>query len=553
MRSIKMAMFWEYWQQHRWWVLVFLVGLGSGMIILWWRLQNLNATASFFIHYFTMQLEMVVFLGMVFFRQFDVRKNRLSFCSRLYTLPIRTSVLVAWQMVFPALMVACLYLVTVGAARVAFSVTWPIAGPLLLLLAFLASMQAIVWITTGFPLLQIGLGILSYVQFGRFVSLRYGADNMFHLPRTPWEQLSGGDFLVLVLCAGVAYGIAVIGILRDRRGDCYGWVGLRAFFAGLRDMLPRRSRSFRSVTRAQFWMEWHQKGWAAAEIVAALCLISVLVGGVGLRNAEATFWLFLLVALISLCAPLYVGLMIGALGRRCEMTSFRATRPTSSFTQSMVVTYTALWSMLMAWAVILLAWLITIGWFYLIDQGDAVAAQLQVSMDIVKKIGYSKILGLVALFPLYFWTAVGIGALFTLMGRTWLLWALYGGGLGFFVTLALLEGFGLIPEWLSIAFDKSLPCAIGIICLAGTICIFAHACLRGLIHLWICPFAACVWAALFAGLWLAWRYAFVAGLKTLWFSRAPEASSIIMMGGLLTLTALPLAAGPLALAWNRHR
>lgn len=554
MHSIQMAMFWEFWRRHRWWVLTFLAGLGGGVVILWWGMESINPGLSVIIHYFTLQLEMVVFLGMAFFRQYNVRKNRLSFPSRLYTLGVRTSVLVAWQMIFPALIAGCLYLATVGAVRVVFSVTWPIFGPLLGLLAFLACMQGIVWITTGFPLLQIGLGVFGYVQFERFISSRYGIASMFYLPRTPWEKLSSVEFLALVCCIGIAYGIAVIAISRDRRGDCSGWMGLRACFAGLRDMLPRNRRAFSSAAKAQFWMEWRERGWSVPAIIATLCVLSVLLAAaMPSQKAVITFWLFLLICLLSLGAPLFVGLNIGTLGRGFEMTSFRATRATSSFMQSMVVIMVALWSMLMAWAVILTAWLVMIGWFFLAGQGEVVTETLTVAAEMVKEFGYGKILGLAGLFPLYFLAAVGIGASLTLTGRRWFLCVLCGGGWGVLIVWAILSGLGLIPGWFQVAFSKALPWGIGMTSLMGTIWIFTRACQRELIHRWVCIFAGCSWAALFAAMWLIWRYALAAGVQTLWFSRVPQASSIIMMGGLLTLTVLPLAVGPSSLAWNRHR
>ncbi|MBW8034894.1 MAG: hypothetical protein FVQ79_04440 [Planctomycetes bacterium] len=554
MHSIQMAMFWEFWRRHRWWVFCFLAVIGGGVAMLWLRLPDIGAGPSVIVHYFTIQLEMVLFLAMAFFRQYNVRKNRLSFPSRLYTHPVRTSVLVAWQMIFPALMVGCLYLATVGAGRIIFSVTWPIVGPLLLLLTFLACMQAIVWITTGFPLLQIGLGVVSYVQFERFISSRYGIANMFNLPRSEWKTLTSIEFLGLLFCIGLAYAIAVIGISRDRRGDCSGWMGLRACFAGLRDMLPRNRRAFSSTAKAQFWMEWRERGWSVPAIIAALCVISVLLGAaMPSQKAVITFWMFLLIFLMSLGGPLFVGLNLGTMGRRFEMTSFRATRPISSLMQSMVVIWTALWSMLMAWAVILLAWLLMIGWFYLVGQSETVTETLTVATGLMKQIGYSKLLGLAGLFPLYLLAAVGIGASLTLMGRTWFLCILCGGSWGVLIIWAILCGLGLIPEWFQTAFSKALPWGIGMTSLVGTIWIFARACQRELIYQRVCLFAGCSWAALFAGMWLLWRYAFAAGLEILWFSKAPQSSSIIMMGGLLTLMVLPLASGPLAVAWNRHR
>src|SRR4029077_11984873 len=66
----------------------------------------------------------------------------------------------------------------------------------------------------------------------------------------------------------VAYVGALAAVEGNRRGEWLGWLELAC--QRIADALPRRGKPFASKRQAQFWMEWHRRGWLLAGALGIL-------------------------------------------------------------------------------------------------------------------------------------------------------------------------------------------------------------------------------------------------------------------------------------------
>jgi hypothetical protein len=127
---------------------------------------------------------------------------------------------------------------------------------------------------------------------------------------------------------------AILGVARDRRGEWEGWTGKA--LSQLLDALPSRKRGFASAVRAQFWYEWHRKGFFASVIFALPVALSAIVLPLG----PALYLDRPAVALLIAGVPLLGLIMASCIGQGMAkfeywtsphgITLFLATRPIST-------------------------------------------------------------------------------------------------------------------------------------------------------------------------------------------------------------------------------
>jgi hypothetical protein len=176
--------------------------------------------------------------------------------SYLMTIPIRTSTLVFWPMLYGALSMIVAWYAFSWLVAVPQGWSLPAYWPPLLMVALCAWLQVICWAPFANPLAK--MLPLMLVSIGMVL---FGPSYAFRVAET--HALSSASiaiiYLVLIL---LAYPAALAGLSMARRGDVLGWSGSgrasrvvdAATAALFRTALPRRP--FKSADDAQAWFEW---------------------------------------------------------------------------------------------------------------------------------------------------------------------------------------------------------------------------------------------------------------------------------------------------------
>ena len=548
MRSIAVALTWEFWRRSRWWIFSEVILMACITAVLCRNTWSFGPRMHAKIHYTTLFYEFICFAYFILSSQLFGKNNRLGFPAHLCLRPVRTWVLVGWQMLLPAVTVALLYMVSVGCARILLGVTWPLLGPILLLAVAVACTQAIFWAMVGFQVLRFGtcllvLTALNMWQFTRYGPLQ-GYANISRLTGM-WTELTSGELLTMVSCLAAAYVAAVIGVSRDRRGDCVGWPEFWRPLGRVRDLLPGRQKPFHSPAAAQFWREWREKDWVMLAGSGICVGVLLLLGVLNSNGTKDTLMCSFGLLQIGLGVPFFAGLLFGQCGRMSKIGNFKATLPVSNSRLSAMILRPGAASLLSALAIYLAGLFLMIGWFFMVGEGETVTQEWHSVISIVHKFGYGNALLVIPVGIIIAWGLVGLGASLTFTGRPWVVWGfwLVVCSVGpIYVGLDTLDALNLIPFGIVLALWSSAPWAIGIGFLLGTAWAFFAARRRYLI--------ASITPCLGLGLWLILCIC----IGFMWLTRSePELSSIVLVMGLLALPVLPLATAPLALAWNRHR
>src|SRR5207244_3636529 len=179
---------------------------------------------------------------------------------RLFTLPVTTSSLAGWPMLYGAVAVAGLWLATALLALWPSGLHVPLIWPALLAVAFLAWIQALTWMPYGLRGMRVITLMLWLIVAEAILMLAMKlnvADRVmvaFLLPHPP-----------------LAYLAARFAVGRARRGDVPDWLGMFARRGQAAD-LP----AFASPARAQFWFEWRRDGWSLPVLVGILVPFELL-------------------------------------------------------------------------------------------------------------------------------------------------------------------------------------------------------------------------------------------------------------------------------------
>ena len=483
---------------------------------------------------------------------FDKKSERIGFPAHLYLKPTQTWVLVAWQILLPMVTIVLLYLVSVVYAHILLNVSWPLCGPMLLLATALACTQAIIWSMVGFQILRLGTCLLVLAALNAWQFTRYGpikgypdVSSIQHM----WLQTNPSEILTLVLCLTAACILAVMGVARDRRGDCVGWLVLKQWYSNDFSLLPSGRGTFRSPAAAQFWYEWREKAWAIP-VTSGICVaIVTLLYVFGIINAENTMDVPYGMLLLFSMSPVFIGFLMGQCSRESKIGIFKAIRPVTNSELSTMILKTGAISVLSAFAILLFGLLFNSGLLFMFGEGKVVAREWHNFFEAVQKLGYGNCFLMVGIGIICGLGLMGLGASLTFMGRPRLLW-------GFLLTIyivfpifSLLYQFNIMPLGVVSTFLRSAPWVLGIAFPLGTIAAFAAAHRRGLVSVRTLWFASGLWLTLCAIVGFYFLYTDFA-----WLSKITAKPSFIILGvGMLTLPSAPLATAPLALAWNRHR
>ncbi len=571
MRSPALALTWQVWWRYRWGLLacaaacLVLGALGSllppgswapalpaGEPLLQVIVVVIGACAA------TLLFVVYTFSGLA---EAQLEATEAGFAPRQFLLPVSTPALVFWPMAQGAVASAAAWLVCAGAVLGPAGVKADLVWPALLTAALLAWLQAVVW--WPFPM--------------RFIRTPVAALALTVVVTVPLIGLLLGEAptataVVLAALVPAAYGVAVVGVARTRRGDVPVWTWPGRLGRALVAPRPRRGGAFSSPLQAQSWFEWRTRGMAflfpigligfvwillalsgageeAIDALAAAGDAPVVAAGARALTAPGLLVAELLVVLpimagvsgIDLGGTSLAGPKLGGTAGGCH--PFFALRPLTDGELVVAKLRMAVRAALTAGALVILAAVLYLGptgkW------RDLAAAPLLQPYSTLE-VGAGLAAGLALLVFLTWLNLVG-GLPLRLTGRNWLIKTVS------YATVPAWVLFGLVchrlvrePEFLARARQTVPFVAAGAVALKLLLAAWLAKTLwrRGLVAPRGLATAAAAWALMAAG------FVF---LLSWWVPSEWMSLPTLVLGVVLALPLNRFAAAPLALEWNRHR
>ncbi|HEY4234885.1 MAG TPA: hypothetical protein VGM76_15745 [Lacipirellulaceae bacterium] len=529
MRSIPLAMTWEIFARARWALLAAaLAGIAfPALIIALLRHEGQvdpQDPSWLLLNIVLVQINAFLFGAAVLGGQGKV--------SQLYAYPLSTPKIVAWRLL--PLMVAialetCFY--TWGLNSI-FLFHWPLWGPALSLAVAFAAVQAAVWLTEKSLWTFVSL-FCPVIVFCIWFKTRYGF--LMAPPTHLWLEVTPSEVLAMLMAATLAYGVAIYGVARNRRGEPPFSLGIISWLVARFETPANFKSPFRTAERAQAWYEWRAKGW----MMPVLALIGLLVASIiwlcVSRRADDLFQGVLGCGGFFLILAFIFGLVMGnvASGTKADMGQCFATHPITSTVWARIILQTAALSALVTWAI----WIVAVAAIYGILAALRMTDQIR-TLEVPRALGWRY-------FPAVLigsWTLVGLGASLMLLGRPTLMFKLLSAVVIAPIAYTLLAKFALSYDAV-LELDRFMAAAMGAVSLLATAWLFAWARRRSLIE----------WATVCAAA-SAWALA-----STLVMRQLPPAQLmslpllLLVVTGLCALVIAPLAAAPLAISWNRNR
>jgi hypothetical protein len=544
-RSPALAIAWQFRLRHR----LGLLGLAGYLTVLaiaklmavelGWRINldspesfalvvvvPLTATFTYFLAVFTFGLE-----G-------DLAARRSMYPSRLFTLPVTTSALVGWPMLYGSAAMTVLWFATRLFAMWPSGVDVPWIWPALAAASLLAWTQALTWMSYGLPGLRAIVTVLWLAVIDAVVLLA------LHFKAPEHVMLA-----ILAPHVPLAYLTARLAVGRARRGEVRDWRGLFTGLERTADAPSIRRMPFPSPARAQFWFEWRRFGPSLPALVLILLPFELAL----LSAAGNTPLLVLEILLGVLCTPPLMASFVAATVSRSNadasdspgVTPFTATRPSTTAALIAAKLKAAMGSTIAAWLLVVVA----------IPLGLALSGTAPMVIDRARRIhavvGTPHAIGFVLLgltgFILWTWKQLVNGLYVGLSGRDWVVRG------SVYLTLSFLAALGPVAQWIAgdrsvqIALWNAIPLLLGAL-VCGKMLAAAWVIVRlyrsGLLADRTLVTSAACWAVVVLVLY---------GLLT-WLFFTPFLPRYLL--GLATILVIPLvrlSAAPLAFAWNRHR
>lgn len=539
MHSIPQAMTWDYWRKSYWqhllsWGVMLFMPIFVYTVISFRALNREDLRQEGFLgfHFACLLFQALALAAPAISAQENI--------ARFYPWPITTGALVTWRLIPGMTTMALLSCSTAMIINLIFGVSWPLVGPALFLASAYPMLQGAVWIGEKAPLVQVALASIEAAALGSWYQARHGG--WFAAPTHTWSEVTLGEVLTMFFFAAVGWCVAYEGVRRDRCGESLRWL---RFYDWLESWsFPARTDAppFRSPAQAQFWFEWRQKGlMMPAVVVCGLSALGLVIAirrlGFG-RNEQEDF--VLIAVLTGLLLPLIgflVGIVTGQTGTgrdKTVMGAFLATRPIADGAISRPILAVAFLSTLLAWGI----WAVVV--FILCRTHDPRNLMTNTARHLLPTYQWYVFLLLPAT-----WSGASMAACAIKTGRMRVLIQIASTLLALIVTWILLAG----PVWKLGPLGATIPLTLlAIAATVGTVVGFSRALERRLIpH----PIA---WLSL-AG-WIVGCVAIELTVRVLVEAPARDQSHVVfsIIGyGLVALAFAPLALGPLAIAWNRHR
>jgi hypothetical protein len=537
MHSAASAFAWELRQRHRWGLLAVLASIVALAVI---RLVVAGAGRIVFSNDETFAIALVVPMSaasMYFLAVFsfglagDIGARQSIFPARMFTLPVTSSALAGWPMLYGSIAMMILWLPTrllnVWPAGVDVPLFWPfLLGP-----ALMAWTQALTWMAYPMPGLRVMVTVLWLSTIDAIIMTAL--------------ELKASEGVMLALLAPhvpLAFLVARGAVARARRGEVPDWRHVfgsvvRLTAGRLTNVLTRRRGPFPSPARAQEWLEWRQHGRSLPFLVALLLPFELALLFLFRQTPVIVFETLCTVLLTPPLMAIFVAATVSS-----GATPFIHIRPLASASLIAAKLRVTIRSTLIAWLLVLAAVLIASRTTPIVDDW---------LRELVKGAGMPRAIAIVALgLALLFlstWKQLVQSLFIGMTGREWLIKTV---ALGALTLLGVIVPVGhwafgqtviLAKLWTALPWILWTLVVLKLLA-AVRIAIRLHD--RGLVRDRTLLAGAVCWNVVVFAL-----YALL-----VWITPA-----IIFRRDLLALIAIlavPLvrvAAAPLALAWNRHR
>jgi hypothetical protein len=349
MRSPALALAWQVWGRHRLGLAVVLLSLlacaGLVQVLPAGTLQPWHAALSS-LYFGCALIYLASALAFGFESRVEARES--GFPARMFTLPVRTSVLVAWPMFQAVATLALLWAAWAYFVLRPWGIEFPVAMTAALAGALAAVLQALLWVPFGLPWARTTLGLLvvPLLLLAPQIGTSYGAT----------EAGLVGFFATLI---PLAYVTALAGVSRARRGEVPDWLWV---FQPLRRAAFRpagQSQSFSTPAQAQLWFEKRRH----------LLYFPLSVGCLAAFHLAVILWVeptqegkiklgsnFLSFPPVLAC---FLGCFLGRVGTSAgnpyPLSAFTACRPVTSGALVAAKLKVAALGTLLAWGIVLLA------------------------------------------------------------------------------------------------------------------------------------------------------------------------------------------------------
>jgi len=525
MRSVTLAILWEFWRCGK---LAFLatllavIAIAASPIFTDWLNGNLHVELDHrllqTLHFVGVVLQVITFPCAVLIAQGQI--------SRHYARPVSTIQIVGCHLLAGAFITAILSLTATGLVNLIFKLQWPYAGPALLVAATTIFLQGTTWLGRESQAVQYLGGALAFA-----LPILWFKSRMGPLSRTPehfWRNTTPAELVTMASFGLAGAVVAYLAIERDRRGDAWNWRRLHEFFDRLSIPLSA-DRPFRNAAHAQLWFEWRQKGWWLP-LIAIFSLLGVILLWIGSRQNDLLGFGLLFVGYMLFAAAFAGGIVLGSYNRkpgRYEMGTFLATRPISDSGITGATLVTGVLSLIVSG----LLW------------GGASALSCFFDPKGMPHAGLTTDSLPAVTFTLFGmgWVPLSIVTCVMMTGRP----RVFVIATNVVIGLALIVGsYGFVFQSANgLKIVSQVFCfGLAAVTLTATVAMFIKACRKGLIG----------WKTAIAGLAVP-GLAILYEISQLLNPSGPD-QRVAMVGLMVAgLFAAPIAAGPLAVAWNRHR
>ena len=553
MRTIPMALTWELFARTRWLLLLWLCAASVLPMLLYtalalqmprpfvdparahlvpadleWGLRGIidtNDPAFIIMHVVLIQINMFTFgAGLM---------TSMGPISRLYGYPARTATLVMAQLL-PAVgcMLAEMVLSTLLLNAV-FDVRWPVLGPALFAAVGMTGIMAVAWWSEKSAWLPVSVAAVGS-GFGLWFKTRYGP--LFDLPTHYWSEFTLGDAVSLLALGGLSLWMAVAAVSRNRCGEPPVSLGLLAWWEKLSDRPPVPQQRWTTPLESQLWFEWRRRGWVMPTGVLFGLGGGLVWWAVFSRDLKILVEGILqgggvLMGLVGLVGGMMLG-HCGANDQDLTMSQFLATRPLTNQQWARWMLWNAAKSSAAAMSLWTLSLIVIVVPLLVsgVVRWDALDGEIRSIWWWWLPVAF--------LAP---WVlGAGLGAI-ALTGRTQpflgITLVVFGGG----ITAGFVIKYVLTDDQQKLFWQVTFA-GLGVVLAVLTTWLFVQARRRELLD------SLTAWWSLFV--WLA-LLAIVVGLQLV----RPELPwlVVVFLCGTLALVVMPLAATPLALAWNRTR
>ena len=342
MRSPAAAIAWQFAHRHRWGlraVALYVIGLAIVRVFILdhGAVNPLESEQFAFTVNVPMSAAFIYLLAIFSFGlEGDLGARQSLYPTRMFTLPVSSAALAGWPMLYGALVMASLWIVTVLIALRPSGINFPVVWPALFAAGFIAWTQALMWLPYPLRNLRVIVAVLLMFMIDTVVILAVYA-------KTPNAVMTA----VMVPLVPLAFLVGRHAVALARRGVVPEW---RLWFLRSAAVVEGPRAHFSSAERAQLWFEWKRHGRALPMLVAVLVPFELaLLFTPGGDTPGALFEMLVLVLITPPLMAIFAGTNAFGLG------NFSATRPLPNATLVSATLRAAFLSTLLAWLIVLVA------------------------------------------------------------------------------------------------------------------------------------------------------------------------------------------------------